>query len=114
MTKLSTISTAETREKLNADIGVYVLNVLNPEWFKGELIPGSRWVPLADLTTKLKYASMPKDAQVIVYCAGPSCPASSGGSYGGFFAGPNGEGAGVAFTAGGAGSGVNGVVGFKR
>jgi hypothetical protein len=45
-------------------------------------------------------------------CAGPGTP---GGSFGGFFAGPNAEGAGVAFTAGfGAGTGVSGVVGFRR
>jgi hypothetical protein len=51
-----------------------------------------------------------------VSCAGTSCPGSpSGGSFGGFFAGPNAAGAGIAFTAGVAGvAGVTGVVGLKR
>ncbi|MBK0391986.1 FecR family protein [Ramlibacter algicola] len=59
-----------------------------------------------------------------VTCSGP-CNLGVGtpnGSYGGFFAGPNAEGAGVAFTAGfgpsaganGVGNGVSGVAGFKR
>jgi len=51
-----------------------------------------------------------------VSCAGSSCPTqASGGSFGGFFAGANAEGAGVSFTAGVAGvAGVTGVVGLKR
>lgn len=50
-----------------------------------------------------------------VTCTGPCVGGVPSGSYGGFFAGPNAEGAGVAFTAGfGLGTGVTGVVGFKR
>ena len=50
-----------------------------------------------------------------VNCSGPCVGGTAGGSFGGFFAGPNAEGAGVAFTAGfAAGTGVSGVVGFKR
>ena len=46
---------------------------------------------------------------------GANCSGTPGGSYNGFFSGPQAEGAGVAFSAGfGAGTGVTGVVGFKR
>ncbi len=54
-----------------------------------------------------------------VTCAGP-CGGASGatpsGSFGGFFAGPNAEGAGLVFSTGfgTGGTGVTGVVGFKR
>lgn len=50
-------------------------------------------------------------------CIGPCTSGGNplGGSFGGFFSGPNAEGAGVAFTAGyGVGNGVNGVVAFRR
>jgi hypothetical protein len=50
-----------------------------------------------------------------VTCAGPCSGGTPDGSFAGFFAGPNAEGAGMAFSAGfGAGTGVTGVVGFKR
>lgn len=50
-----------------------------------------------------------------VNCSGPCAGGTPSGSFGGFFAGPNAEGAGVAFSAGfGVGTGVSGVVGFKR
>ncbi len=53
-----------------------------------------------------------------VQCVSGPCTSGGnqiGGSFGGFFAGQQAEGAGVAFTAGfGVGTGVVGVVGFKR
>jgi len=51
-----------------------------------------------------------------VTCSGPCTGGTPGGSFGGFIAGQNAEGAGVAFTAGFgiSGTGVSGVVGFKR
>lgn len=50
-----------------------------------------------------------------VTCSGTCTGGTPSGSFGGFFAGPNAEGAGVAFTAGfGSGTGVSGAVGFKR
>jgi hypothetical protein len=50
-----------------------------------------------------------------VTCTGSNCSGTPGGSYNGFFAGANAEGAGVAFTAGfGTGNGVTGVAAFKR
>ncbi|HVC12325.1 MAG TPA: FecR family protein [Burkholderiales bacterium] len=52
-----------------------------------------------------------------VSCTGTCSSGSPAGSFGGFFAGPNAEGAGVAFDAGYlgvSGAGVKGVVAFKR
>ena len=50
-----------------------------------------------------------------VTCSGPCTGGTQSGSFSGFFAGPHAEGAGVAFTAGsGNGTGVTGVVAFKR
>lgn len=50
-----------------------------------------------------------------VTCSGSCGTGTPSGSFGGFFAGSQAEGAGVAFTAGyGTGNGVNGVAAFKR
>ncbi len=50
-----------------------------------------------------------------VTCTGPCTGPAPGGNFGGFFAGPQAQGAGIAFTAGnGTGNGVTGVVGMKR
>lgn len=51
-----------------------------------------------------------------VTCSGPCTSGGNqiGGSFGGFFAGQQAEGAGVAFAAGFPSNGVSGVVGFKR
>lgn len=50
-----------------------------------------------------------------VTCSGPCSVGTPSGTFGGFFAGPSAEGAGVSFTAGfGSGTGVTGVAAFKR
>jgi len=51
-----------------------------------------------------------------VSCSGPCTGGAPSGSMAGFFAGPQAEGAGIAFSAGfgGTGTGVTGVVGLKR
>jgi rhodanese-related sulfurtransferase len=73
---ITTIDRAELARRLREDVGVHVWNVLNDEWFKNELIPGSRRVPLAGLRDAVAQSSLPKDARVVVYCAGPTCPSS--------------------------------------
>ena len=50
--------------------------MLTDEWFKGEMIPGSRRLPLDTIGKEVREKSLPKDAEVIVYCAGPKCPQS--------------------------------------
>jgi len=73
---MKTITTQDLKTRISQDIGLHVWNVTTEEWFKGEMIPGSRHIPLGKLPGALKSASLPKDAAIVVYCAGPKCPAS--------------------------------------
>jgi rhodanese-related sulfurtransferase len=49
-------------------------NVLTDGYFTGELIPGSRWVPLDHVGREA--AELPKDTAIVVYRSGPTCPHS--------------------------------------
>ena len=51
-------------------------NVLTTEYFGGELIPGSRWVPLDRIGREASALDLAKDARIIVYCSGVTCPNS--------------------------------------
>ena len=51
-------------------------NVLTDEYFEGELIPGSRWVPLDRLGREVAALDVDKSAKLLVYCSGPACPNS--------------------------------------
>jgi rhodanese-related sulfurtransferase len=73
---ITTISTADVAQRLRDDIGLHVWNVLTDDYFKGELIPGSRRVPVDRLGEALRRSSLAKDAAIVVYCAGASCPQS--------------------------------------
>ena len=46
MAKLKTISTEQLQERLKQGNGLHFWNVLTDGYFKGEMIPGSRRVPL--------------------------------------------------------------------
>ena len=73
---ISTISTTDLASRFADDVGLHVWNVLNDDYFNGELIPGSRRVPAGRLGEVLKRSSLAKDAAIVVYCAGPTCPTS--------------------------------------
>ena len=73
---VTTISTTDLAQRVRDDVGLHVWNVLTDEYFKGELIPGSRRVPVDRLGEALGRSSLAKDAAIVVYCAGPSCPQS--------------------------------------
>jgi rhodanese-related sulfurtransferase len=51
-------------------------NVLTDEYFSGELIPGSRRVPLDRVGREVAVTNLPKDTVIVTYCSGPSCPQS--------------------------------------
>jgi rhodanese-related sulfurtransferase len=51
-------------------------NVLTDDYFTGTLIPGSRRVPLDTVGREVATLALPKDAAVVVYCSGPTCPQS--------------------------------------
>jgi rhodanese-related sulfurtransferase len=73
---VTTISTTDLAQRVRDDVGLHVWNVLTDEYFKGELIPGSRRVPVDRLAEALRRSSVAKDAAIVVYCAGPACPQS--------------------------------------
>jgi rhodanese-related sulfurtransferase len=74
--KTKTIDAEQLAKSIDGDVNLHVWNVLNDDYFKGEMIPGSRRVPLAELNQTLAASTLPKDAPVVVYCAGTHCPAS--------------------------------------
>lgn len=76
MSEIKTVTTQELEERLKQDSSFELWNVLTDEWFKGEMIPGSRRVPLDTIGKEVREKSLPKDAEVIVYCGGPKCPQS--------------------------------------
>jgi rhodanese-related sulfurtransferase len=49
-------------------------NVLTDDYYTGELIPGSRRVPLDRVGREA--AGLAKDTDIVVYCSGHSCPQS--------------------------------------
>lgn len=76
-TTVKTIRADDLERKLRDDVGVHVWNVLTDQWFKNELIPGSRHVPLDKIDQAVAQAHIAKDAPVVVYCAGPTFAACS-------------------------------------
>jgi rhodanese-related sulfurtransferase len=76
MSAVKTISTTELDARLRENGRLEFWNVLTDEYFKGELIPGSRRVPLERVGREAGEAKLSKDAEVVVYCAGPHCPQS--------------------------------------
>jgi rhodanese-related sulfurtransferase len=69
------LSTTELRQGLDRDSGLHVLNVQTDQFFNGELIPGSRRIPLDELEQGA--LTLPRDAAIVTYCAGPSCSQSA-------------------------------------
>ena len=51
-------------------------NVLTPDYFTGELVPGSRWVPLDRIGREAAAHGLDRGAPIIVYCSGTTCPNS--------------------------------------
>ena len=60
MNKVRTLSTEELQQGLDRDSGLHVLNVQTDRFFSGELIPGSRRIPLNTIEQGTKH--LPKDA----------------------------------------------------
>jgi rhodanese-related sulfurtransferase len=69
------LSTAELQQGLDRDSGLHVVNVQTDQFFAGELIPGSRRIPLDRIDEGVK--ELPKDAEIVTYCAGPACSQST-------------------------------------
>ena len=68
--------TVDEVEQLIGKQGVEVWNVLTDEYFKGISLPGTVRVPLDTVGREVSNRKLPKDTQIITYCAGPKCPQS--------------------------------------
>lgn len=77
MSDIKTVSTEELEGRLRAGGRFEFWNVLTDEYFGGEMIPGSRRVPLDRVGREAHDANLSKEAEIVVYCAGPHCPQSS-------------------------------------
>jgi rhodanese-related sulfurtransferase len=75
MATVKTISTEKLQERLEQGNSLHFWNVLTDGYFKGEMIPGSRRVPLDTIGREVSEAKS-KDEEIIVYCGGPKCPQS--------------------------------------
>lgn len=51
-------------------------NVLTDDYFTGEMIPGSRRVPVDHVAREVKNTGLAPDTPIAVYCSGPACPQS--------------------------------------
>ena len=76
MAEAKTISTEQLQQRLKQGNGVHLWNVLTDGYFKGEMIPGSRRVPLDTIGHEMSEAQSAKGEEIIVYCGGPTCPQS--------------------------------------
>lgn len=77
MSDLPIISTEELEQRLERPTDdLHFWNVLTDEYFHGDMVPGSRRVPLGEVGREVSRLGLPKDAEIVVYCAGPSCPTS--------------------------------------
>jgi rhodanese-related sulfurtransferase len=72
MADVRTITTGDLRNRLDQGPNFELWNVLTDKWFN--MIPGSRRMPLD--TIEHDVAGVPKDAEIITYCGGPTCPQS--------------------------------------
>jgi rhodanese-related sulfurtransferase len=75
MADVRNLSTHELRQRLAQGDSPQLWNVLTSQYFTGELIPGSRRMPLG--TIGHETTDVPKDAEIITYCGGPQCPQST-------------------------------------
>jgi rhodanese-related sulfurtransferase len=76
MGKVKTISTKELQQRLERGNSLHFWNVLTDGYFKGEMIPGSRRVPLDTIGRDVSESQSPKGEEIVVYCGGPKCPQS--------------------------------------
>ena len=76
MTQVRTIARNELKRMLDRGGDFHLWNVLTDDYFHGEMIPGSHRVPLDEVGRHVARSHVPKDAEIIVYCAGPRCPMS--------------------------------------
>ena len=75
MTNIRTLTTKELQQRLKQGDKLEFWNVQTSPFFAGDLIPGSRRMPLNSLDRDA--TAVAKDAEIIAYCGGPQCPQSA-------------------------------------
>ena len=73
---IATITVEQLAEALETNAVAELWNVLTDDYFTGELIPGSRRLPLDQLVHGVRSLGTATDAAIVVYCSGPACPQS--------------------------------------
>lgn len=53
-----------------------VLDARSEKYFDGRLLPNARWLPAESSEKEISTALPNKEALIVVYCAGATCPAS--------------------------------------
>ena len=76
MSRIRTITADDLEQALADGTVAEFWNVLTAEYFGGDIIPGSRHVPLDRVGREVADAGIARDAAVVVYCSGPTCPQS--------------------------------------
>lgn len=76
MSQVPIITLEQLSRALEAGTLDQLWNVLTNEYFTGEMIPGSRRVPLDRVGREVAELEIAKDAAIVTYCSGPGCPQS--------------------------------------
>jgi rhodanese-related sulfurtransferase len=76
MSNAPSITLDELRRQLAAGAVTEFWNVLTDDYFSGELLPGSRRVPLDAVGREVTLGRVARDAAIVVYCANAACPQS--------------------------------------
>lgn len=71
------MSCAELADRLRDRCPPQVWNVLTDDAFDGRLIPGSVRVPFDLVVRSARAATLPSEAEIVVYGSGPCCPLSA-------------------------------------
>jgi rhodanese-related sulfurtransferase len=75
-TTITAVSATELAERLRTGTVAEFWNALTDAYFTGELIPGSRRVPVDQVGREVARTGLAKDTPIVVYCSGPACPNS--------------------------------------
>jgi rhodanese-related sulfurtransferase len=76
MSTVQIITVDALAQRVAAGTVAELWNVLTDDYFTGEMIPGSRRVPLDRVGRAVAREAIPRDATIVTYCSGPSCPQS--------------------------------------
>jgi rhodanese-related sulfurtransferase len=76
MSAIRTITVEQLTQQLQQGAIAELWNVLTEDYFTGELIPGSRRVPLDQIGREVAGTRLARDTAIVTYCSGPACPQS--------------------------------------